>query len=326
VCSVYGIKNHDEDVRKSSSSGGLFTLLATEVIKRGGIVIGCALDENLDAKHVFVDNEANLKALRSSKYVQSSLDGVFVQAKKYLEDGKVLLFSGTPCQVAGFKRYLRKPYENLLLIDVLCHGVPSPKLYIDYKLALEQRYHGKLISLNFREKSKGWKRLYIDARFDNGKRHYRFSGFDEYLGLFLQNRSQRPACFECRFNNNNRPGDISLGDFWGIGRTYPDWDDDKGISLALTNNDKGSSYLKSVLNSTDYKELDIALAERGNKVLCAHLKGKENRYKFYQDYVNKGYKYTITKHFKEPNWFVRQYYACLRIGLDIARKLLKKGY
>ena len=147
------------------------------------------------------------------------------EIKKRLVSGQKVLFSGTPCQTAGLHNYLGKDYKELLVVDVLCHGVPSPKLFADYLEYLGRQYDGgKPVSVNFRNKQRGWKRLYMEVCFDNGKRHYVYSGYDRYEGMFLNNLSLRPSCYECKFTKSERYGDITLGDFWGIGKKYPQWD------------------------------------------------------------------------------------------------------
>lgn len=326
ICKVYGAKNYNETVRAESSSGGTFTLLAENIIKSGGIVYGCAMTDDCTACHIRVDNIKDLKKLRSSKYVQSRLGDIFRTVKEDLDSGKEVLFSGTPCQAAGLKNYLKKPYENLLTIDVLCHGVPSPKLLKDYREILNSKYESEMDYINFRNKEKSWKRLFIDARFKNGKRHFIFSGYDAYLSAFLNNISQRPSCFECRFASQSRQGDITLGDFWGIGRKYPKFDDDKGISLIITNNGKGEKYLKAVKQSLNIFESDIDTAIAGNKVLCQPPKMNPNRNDFYKAYETYGLQKAIDKYVDIPSKPKQIYYNLMRRGLDIYRKIFNKGY
>ena len=206
---VLAEKNKNEHIRSTSSSGGVFYELAKQFIEKGGVVFGCALDQFMVARHVCVENVTYLDKLKSSKYVQSDMGNTMSEIKERLLAGQKVLFSGTPCQVAGLHNYLGRDYENLFLIDVLCHGVPSPKLFSDYLDYLSKQYDdAKPISVNFRNKQRGWKRLYMEVRFDNGKRHYIYSGYDRYEGMFLNNMSLRPSCYECKFTTTERYGDI----------------------------------------------------------------------------------------------------------------------
>lgn len=326
VQKVYSAKNNDEAVRKTSSSGGVFSIIAQTIVRDGGVVVGCALDESLRARHMVANNENELVVFRSSKYVQSELDGVFIAVKERLREGKKVLFSGTPCQVAGLKRFLRKEYENLFCVDVLCHGVPSPKLYMDYIDREEKEFGSRAVSINFRNKQKGWKRLFIEVIFANSNRYFKFSGFDPYLSLFLNNKSQRSSCFHCPFTTVRRQGDISLGDFWGIGRRYPDYDDDKGISMILIDSEKGARLLDRIAPELCLEERDLDLAIAGNKVLVEPIKGEEARNHFYTDYVRNGYEFAMKQNTSVPSVWRQYFFTAMRSCLDLIRKFLHKGY
>ena len=157
LLAVYGAKNNDDAVRFTSSSGGMFTLFAEFVLKQGGVVVGAALDEQLAVHHVLVDSLADLPKLRGSKYVQSKIGKIYSEVRQILRAGRKVLFSGTPCQIAGLKRYLVKPSENLLTVDVVCHGVPSPKVYQKHLRELAQEAGEPVVQVKFRDKAKGWK-------------------------------------------------------------------------------------------------------------------------------------------------------------------------
>lgn len=323
---VIGAKNKSEDVRKTSSSGGTFFELAKQVILKGGIVYGCALNEDMVAYHTSAEDEEGLKKFKSSKYVQSEIGDIYKQVKANLNNDREVLFSGTPCQVAGLKNYLGKEYENLLLIDLLCHGVPSPKLFKDYLEMLSKKYKGKPISVNFRQKKKGWKRLYFEVLFDNGKRYYEFSGYDRYMALFLHNISLRPACYECKLACVERQGDITLGDFWGIGKKYPELDDDKGISLILLNTKKGQNAFSEIEDKLNVFESDLEIAKAGQLTLTRPSKKNDKHEEFYELYAKNGVKTATETYVKVPGTIKRIYYVVMRWGLDLLRKILKKGY
>lgn len=320
-------KNKNEKTRLTSSSGGVFYELSKQFIQNGGVVYGCAMDEDMVARHICVESIDALDKLKSSKYVQSDMNDTMSEIKKRLLVGQKVLFSGTPCQTAGLRNYLGKDYENLFVIDVLCHGVPSPKLFADYLDYLSKQYDGgKPISVNFRNKQRGWKRLYMEIRFDNGKYHYIYSGYDRYEGMFLNNLSLRPSCYECKFTKTERYGDITLGDFWGIGKKYSRWDDDKGISIVMLNTDKGIAFYERIANLFDDREEELDTAKAGQRTLYAPTQKNPNRDAFYKLYSEKGCKEALERYTSVPSAPVRAYYSVMRFGLDIVRKVLRKGY
>lgn len=323
---IIGAKHHDAAVRKASSSGGVFSLLAETFIAEEGRVVGCAMDKDLQAVHIICETQEDLIRLRSSKYVQSNMDDIFPQVRKLLCDGRKILFSGTPCQVAGLRRFLFKPYNNLYCVDVLCHGVPSPKLFREYKEMMERQYGSKAHFVNFRSKKKEWKRLHIDMKFENGKEYFKSATFDSYMQLFLNNKSQRNACFHCPFTTSHRQGDISLGDFWGIGRDYPELDDNKGISMILVNSDKGAEMYGMIKDQIIAFDSNLEQAIAGNKVLVENIPGEEKRDQYYTTYVTEGLQASFKYHTRYfPLW--KQYYFCvMRWGLDIVRRVLHRGY
>lgn len=324
---VLAEKNKNEKIRATSSSGGVFYELAKKFIQNGGVVYGCGLDENMVARHVCAASVEELEKLKSSKYVQSDMGNTMSEIRKLLIAGEKVLFSGTPCQTAGLRNYLGKDYDNLLAVDVLCHGVPSPKLFADYLAYLSSRYGGgKPVSVNFRNKQRGWKRLYMEVCFDNGKRHYVYSGYDRYEGLFLNNMSLRPSCYECKYTKAERSGDLTLGDFWGIGKKYPQWDDDKGISVVLLNTEKGAAAYKEIEELFEGRKEAFETAKAGQRTLYAPTVKNPNRDAFYRTYTEQGCAAALEKYAHVPSAAVRGYYAVMRWGLDIVRRVLRKGY
>lgn len=324
---VLAEKNKNEAIRSTSSSGGVFYELASQCIINGGYVVGCALDENMVARHIIVKDKKALEQLKSSKYVQSDMSDIFSQVKKLLDNGDKVLFSGTPCQCAGLRNYLRKSYDNLFMVDILCHGVPSPKLFADYLEYLSHQYgDARPVSVNFRNKQRGWKRLYMEVKFDNGKRHYTYSGYDRYESMFLNNMSLRPSCYECKFTKPERYGDITLGDFWGIGKQYPEWDDDKGISLVMINTDLGQKLWDSVKAQFSGRAESFDLAKAGQRTLYAPTQKNDHRDDFYKMCISNGTEAALENYTNVPSIVVRAYYAVMRKGLDLVRKVLRKGY
>lgn len=323
---VLALKNKNENIRKTSSSGGTFFELARKFLEEGGIVYGCALDENMVARHIKVTSESELHRIKSSKYVQSDMGDTMSEINTLLSQGEKVLFSGTPCQIAGLFNYVGKRYDNLFLVDILCHGVPSPMLFREYLELLEKQYGGKTVSVNFRNKQRGWKRLYMEVCFDNGKRHYVYSGYDRYESLFLNNMSLRPSCYECKFTTTKRYGDITLGDFWGIGKKYPEWDDDKGISVVMLNTEKGNEYYQKISSMFIAREEKLELVKAGQRTLYASTIKNPNRDAFYEMLVKDGCQRAFESYAREPRKLEQAYYAAMRWGLDIIRKILRKGY
>ena len=241
--SAFAAWSGDDGSRMASTSGGVFPELARSVLAKGGAVFGAAYDENFRVVHICAENDADLDHLRGAKYAQSDLTDVFPDVKHRLEAGQQVLFSGTPCQVLGLKAYLRKDYVNLLLVDLVCHSVPSP-------LAWEKYLHyisgGKnLAHVNLRCKDTGWSRYRYSNRFEfsDGSCRMDQSGESLYMKLFGSGLISRPSCSGCPAKGYARVSDLTLGDFWGIWNSHPELDDDRGVSLVLVHSEKGLAAL-----------------------------------------------------------------------------------
>lgn len=228
--------NPDDAVRMGSSSGGVFTLLAQSVIARGGVVFGARFDEEWNVVHDCVVTAEGIELFRGSKYVQSVIGDNYSKAEGFLKQGRQVLFTGTPCQIAGLRLFLKQDYENLLLVEVACHGVPSPKVWREYLASASDPL--ALTTVNFRSKTTGWKNYSVLIG-DKSRPH----DDDEFMGCFLKNYSLRPSCFNCRFKGGQSGADITLADFWGIGVVAPHLDDDHGTSLVIVNTIKGQRHL-----------------------------------------------------------------------------------
>lgn len=246
---TYAATNLDEYVRSHSSSGGIFSLLSEYVIRHGGVVFGAAFNDNMEVVHSYTESVEGLAKFRGSKYVQSRTEDSLLDAERFLKEGRDVLYSGTPCQVAGLKSYLGKTYGNLLAVDFVCHGVPSPGIFREY-LGEESR-KGKIVDVNFRDKVTGWKNysmtlLYDDTAKDPGCIQSEIFHKNLYMKGFLGNLYLRPSCHSCRFKEGGSGSDITLGDFWGIDKIRPELDDDKGISLVIANNERADGLLKTL--------------------------------------------------------------------------------
>ena len=244
-------------VRMASSSGGIFTLLAKQTLAKGGKVYGAAFDEHFTVFHTAASNEAELAQLQGSKYLQSRMGQTFQNIREDLKRRQQVLFSGTACQVAGLRSFLRRDYDGLLTVDVLCHGVPSPVVWETYLRELEQEYQSRVSHVFFRKKElTGWKRYELDITFENGASYHRPFPEDPYMRLFLHEICLRPSCHDCRFKRLERPSDITIGDCWGVERYMPELDDDKGTSVVIIHTPAGMEQFEAIAPEMAYKEAE----------------------------------------------------------------------
>lgn len=236
----YAIKNNDEEVRKNSSSGGVFSAFAKRTIEEGGIVYGASFDEQWNVKHISITKKEDLHYLQGSKYVQSNTFGIYKDIKQKLQDGINVLFIGTPCQVAGLNHYLQIKYKKLTTIDFICHGVPSPKIWKDYLLELVNLYKLPIANIDFRNKTTGWKDYLFVINFADtatggiiNTEMVSHHHDNIYMKLFLENYILRPSCHSCMFRRGKGGSNYTLGDYWGIQRFNTEFDDDRGTSLFI---------------------------------------------------------------------------------------------
>lgn len=287
---VYAGINNDTNIRLQSSSGGIFTLIAEQTLQKNGVVFGACFDEQWNVVHRYTETKDGLSRFRGSKYVQSHIGNSFIQAKRFLDAGREVLFSGTPCQIAGLKNFLRKPYQNLLTVDVICHGVPSPKVWRKYLYeSVCKAYHirrgssfslaDKITDISFRSKEYGWKTFHVKIGFQNGRKEVTPFYNNTYMNVFLSNLSLRPSCYACPTKLHHTQSDITLADFWGVDRLHPEIDDDKGCGLILVHNDHALSLLKSLDCQLQEQKLDEVIAFNSNIIYS--VKEPVNRNFFY---------------------------------------------
>ncbi len=293
--------HREEALREESSSGGLFSAFAERTLAAGGVVFGAAFDENLTLVHTHTQTREGLAQFRGSKYVQSRIGDAYVRAEEFLEAGRQVLFSGTPCQIGGLHAYLGREYDNLLTLDVVCHGVPSPKIWRKYVKFREKEAGAKTQRVCFRNKEKGWKLFSMVFHFSNGEKYSRVLTEDAYLQGFHSHNFLRPACHGCSFKNVNRQSDITLADFWGAERLYPEKNDDRGISLVLLYSSRGEQAFAEIQGQVDSWETEYQAALRDNcsavescapsKLRTAFLKDAERLEmdKLIKKYCGKGY-------------------------------------
>lgn len=233
--------------REKASSGGVFPALASYIIEKNGVVFGAAFNDDYSAvKHIAVDKQSDLSKILKSKYVQSDINNSFRQAKALLEQGRLVLFSGCPCQIDGLKSYLGRDYESLITVDILCHGVPSPLAYRKFLAEISQRENKQIIDVDFRDRKYGWGKL-IRILFSDSSSHYDYNN-ENYLRAFTDGVLLRDSCFSCKYATTHRAGDMTLGDFWGIKNYEERLDDGKGTSLVMCNTAKAIALFKAVAN------------------------------------------------------------------------------
>ncbi|HIV68416.1 MAG TPA: Coenzyme F420 hydrogenase/dehydrogenase, beta subunit C-terminal domain [Candidatus Butyricicoccus stercorigallinarum] len=259
---VYAYKNEDRELMRSSS-GGAFLALCRAFAKReegarACYYCGAVMTEDLHVAHRIVDSVEKCAALQGSKYVKSELGTCYPTIRTLLRDGNAVLFSGTPCQVAGLKRYLAQygePAEHLLTIDVICHGAPVKRVWDDYKRWLEQQAKSALTSYSFRYKPEGWRAYPARAVFQNGKEYVNTSETSVYSRLQMRGLSVSSGCFSCAYAKEQREGDVTLGDFWGIETIAPDIPHKNGVSLVLTNTERGEQLMALLSQNTGRAQL-----------------------------------------------------------------------
>ena len=266
---VYAAFTRDKYTRENSSAGGIFTELSKCIFDANGVVFASRFKERCNG--VLFDSCNTIDELgkfRGSKYVQSSTGYIYRQVKKELVSGKEVLFIGVPCQVDGLKKFLGKDYDNLLTIDIICHGVPSPKLWEEYCSFLEKKNDAHITNVSFRYKKPNWTRFSLKIDFDNKKSIVNSKFDDPYIISFLNEISLRENCHFCEYTSINRVGDITLADFWGFHSfDYKMRNTEKGISLVLLNNRKGIEYFERIKSNIMYQERSIQEAINGNRSL-----------------------------------------------------------
>lgn len=261
---VFGGYNKDIVIRFDSTSGGLYSLLAQAMYKQKGYVSGAVYSEDFQVFNFISNDKKDLKRLRSSKYVQSNAEGIYKTIKQLLVSGEKVLACGSPCQMAALRSYLRKDYDNLLVVDFLCRATNSPKVFEKYKESLEARYGSKIIAIKDKNKDHGWHSLGRKITFEDGQVYYGEGHEDDFRRGYHGNVFERPSCYECKFKGFPRMSDITLGDFWGIGNVDPSLEQNLGTSLIMINSQKGLDYFEKVKEKLVVKEFTLKDIIPGN--------------------------------------------------------------
>lgn len=281
---VLAMINKDETVRCESSSGGVFTHIATSVLNDGGVVFGARFDDDWQVVLDYTESVDGLAAFRGSKYVQASSERTYSECEFFLKQGRRVLFTGSPCQIAGLHHFLRRKYDNLITCDFVCHGVPSPKVWRMYLNEIVPVGNKAVRDIRFRKKDHGWKRFNFRLSYDKDNdivvmsAHHRKNHF---MRAFLSNIILRPSCYNCKAKQGASLSDITIGDFWGIQNHHPEMDDDRGTSLVLINTEKGRAMIdwsNVVCLKTDYE-----IAAYDNAGLKSFVKKPIKRDVFFHD-------------------------------------------
>ena len=286
----------DSKMLSKSSSGGVFAALAEYVLNKKGVVFGAVFNDNWEVEHGCIERIQDLYQIQGSKYVQSDIMDSYVQARNFLSQKKLVLFSGTPCQIAGLRSFLRKDYENLYLVDIICHGVPSPLVWKEY---IENNFNKKNITnISFREKKPLWDKYSFMIRL--GTRCFKEpAGENPYLRGFLKDIYLRPSCYNCSFKKGKSMSDCTIGDFWGIREIMPDLDVNRGCSCLMVNSDKGLRVIRDI-DSLEYYKVNYEDILRNNPSLEESSLEHPFRSKFYRDFTTKKYKKVEKKWMRKP--------------------------
>ena len=292
---VYAVKHKNEEIRLTSTSGGAFTGISDFILESGGVVYGAAFDDNFRVIHNKASTKSERDKFKGSKYIQSDLLDTFLEIKTLLASDKTVLFSGTPCQTAGLGKFLEKVNtEKLFICDIVCHGVPSPLIWKDYLIYLENKYNSKLKQYNCRSKIFGWRKHTELVVFKNGATAYKSPNSQIHKNLFYTNKTLRPSCYKCKYTNFQRPSDFTIADFRGIERSLPEFDDDIGVSLVLVNTQKGFNLFERIKSNLIYKESNVQDCLQRN--LEQPTSKPKNRELFWKDYQKYGFKHIAKKY------------------------------
>lgn len=300
---AFAVKSKNSAEREISTSGGVFPLLAEWTLNKGGIVFGAAYDEDFAVRHVAVADRKMLCLLQGAKYTQSVIGTSFREAEKELKSGRQVLFSGTPCQCAGLKSYLGKEYDNLLLVDLICHGVLSPKVwqdYIDYR-SLKENDGKRPVKINMRSKSSGWSRYGYSTEFDygNGKVTRIHNSQDLFMKAFVGNICLRSSCSDCKAKGVERCTDVTLGDYWGIWNQHPEFDDNKGTSVVFVHSQKGRMIMEQLQDEMDCLEVEIEDAYKENGSLINSSAAHPARAEFLEQVTADNFEELIHRYFPQ---------------------------
>ena len=297
---VFAAWNKDNEVRLDSTSGGIFSALAVEMFDAGGFVAGAVYQKDHSVAHIVTDDRSSLEEIRSSKYLQSYTGRLFSDIKQILEnDGRVLVCAA-PCQIAGLYSVLGRDYEKLITCDFICIGVNSPKAFRKYMDMLERRYGSPAVKIKFKNKTFGWHRFATRVDFANGRTYIKDRYHDPYMRSLLNARFVRPSCYDCRFKGMHRRADITLADFWGIEKFYPELDNDCGTSAVILNSQKGRDFFHRTSERIVSQECSLWEVAAGNRAMSQSIERGHKREQFFAEIDDKPFDELADKYFSGP--------------------------
>lgn len=283
---AYAAYAKDSQLISHSSSGGVFSVIAEYIIRNNGVVYGAGFDIDYLVEHKRIDSIDNIRTIRGSKYLQSNIIHILPSVKYDLDEGKTVLFSGTPCQIAALKEYLIRDYSNLITVDLICHGVPSPQLWKKYVEELEEKNKTRIKSISFRDKYYGWETFSLFIQFENGKEYRKRLDEDLFMRAFLQNRTLRQSCYTCSYKTRERICDLTLADYWGIQSIENNFFNKDGVSLVLAHSIKAVELLHSISDSIVYQITDANKALDYNVAVDSSVKIPNSRNAFFASISN----------------------------------------
>lgn len=297
---TYVAINKSKDILLSSASGGIFGALANLIFERSGVVFGCAYNDDMEAEHIYVENSLDIKKIQGSKYVHSNINTTYTEAKDFLEDGRWVLFTGTPCQIAGLKSYLGIHYDKLITTDIICHGVPSVDFLNGYIKYLEKKLGGRVTNINFRDKSKGWGHVEKIIYEKGGRiRENLLQPFNSYYhSYFLEGDILRENCYECKYACGSREGDFTMGDYWGIEKAHPEIETKNGVSVFLVNSKKGMLLVDEISRYINLTESTFGQAREQNEQLNRPTVKSDKRDVILKTWSDGGYKAVADEFYK----------------------------
>ena len=328
---LYAAINTVLDARMCASSGGIFEVLANYVIKNGGVVFGAQFDKDFNVMHSYTDSMDGVIRYKTSKYVQSYISvNLYKKCRDFLENKRLVLFSGTSCQVNGLYTFLKKDYDTLFTVDLICSGNTSPGFWENYLKYRKNKANSGIVHVNFRDKSFGWDRFSLKISFLSGKSYTRIFPNDEWAYFFLNHYIQRECCYSCRYKSIKHKADFTLGDFWGVQLSYPELYDDKGLSFIIVNSLKGSMLISSgELENIWIKKIPLTMVEKHNTAIVQSPVCPPDREMFLNDYNTLQFEKLLEKYVNIPIWkksnIIFDKYWRIRIILGrFYRKYLKK--
>lgn len=302
---IYAYKNSNTNIREHSTSGGFFSALSELVLDKGGVIYGAVFDENYVVKHIRATDNKDCNRMRNSKYVQSDIRGIIPLVMQDLLSNRLVLFTGTPCQVAALKRFLelkKCDLSNLITCDFVCHGTPSPLIWEEYIKYIKNKYSDDTVEINFRDKTLfGWHKPVLKIKLHNNTQVLTEKRDPFYL-FFYSNCILRPSCHFCKFTKRTRVSDITMGDCWGIEKFNAELDDNKGVSLLLINTNRGKQIFSNVIKNNEIVKISYNDVEQPH--LYKPVKKSKRREEFWYDYFQKGFLYVL-KHYTDYSYFNR---------------------